>query len=52
MQAEIKVRCSGCGKDAGAVVVDTADMPEELQNKVNKVILNHRKDCKYYGGER
>jgi hypothetical protein len=49
MQAELIIKCGGCGKKVGEVKCDTADMPEELQAKVNKVILAHRKMCKYYG---
>lgn len=48
MQARLKIYCEQDGKFIGDVVVDTADMPEELQRKVNKVILAHRKDCRYY----
>lgn len=49
MQAELYVKCSQCGKFLGEVKVDTADMPELLQGKVNALILAHREDCKYYG---
>lgn len=48
MQAKLKVYCEQDGKHLGDVAVDTADMPEQLQEKVNKVILKHRQDCKYY----
>lgn len=48
MQAELSVKCGQCGKGLGVVKVDTADMPEELQAKVNAVILAHRQDCRYY----
>jgi len=48
MQAELTVYCGGCGKYLGSVHMDTADMPEQLQEKVNKVILAHRQDCQYY----
>lgn len=48
MQAELTVYCGGCGKYLGSVNMDTADMPEQLQEKVNKVILAHRQDCQYY----
>jgi len=49
MQAELNVKCGQCGKQLGVVKVDTADMPEELQAKVNAVILRHRDNCQYYG---
>jgi hypothetical protein len=48
MQALLRVSCEGCGKYLADVKVDTADMPEELQLKVNHVILLHRKFCHYY----
>lgn len=44
MQANLIVKCGQCGESLGIVKVDTADMPERLQEKVNKVILAHRKD--------
>ena len=47
MQAELNVKCGQCGQHLGVVAVDTADMPEELQAKINKVILAHRGDCRY-----
>jgi len=50
MKAELVVKCDGCGKRIGSVKMDTADMPEELQARVNDVVLTHRKDCTYYGG--
>lgn len=50
MQAELKVQCGGCGEKVGAVMVDTADEAEELQVKINKVILAHRTSCRYYSG--
>ena len=49
MKAYLRLKCYGC--DAvldNALVVDTADMPDELQAKINKVLLNHRKNCRYY----
>lgn len=50
MQAQLKISCNACGKKLGLpVVIDTADMPEQLQSKVNGVILAHRTDCPYYG---
>lgn len=48
MKAELVIRCEQCGKALGKVLADTADMPEALQDKVNKVILAHRADCRYY----
>ncbi len=48
MQAILEVECNQCGKPLGKVSVDTADMPEQLQEKVNKIILAHRPDCPYY----
>ena len=48
MQVQLKVYCKQDGEYIGMVNVDTADMPEQLQSKVNKVILAHRKDCRYY----
>ena len=48
MQAILNIKCGQCEKLIGVVKVDTADMPEELQAKVNKVILAHRQDCRYY----
>ncbi|MBA7546608.1 hypothetical protein ES705_39000 [subsurface metagenome] len=48
MQAKLSVKCAQCDKHLGDIAVDTADMPEHLQEKVNKVILAHRKDCQYY----
>lgn len=50
MQAELKVKCRGCGENVGAVMVDTADESEELQSKLNAVILAHRANCRYYNG--
>lgn len=48
MQAKLSVKCGQCEKHLGDVQADTADMPEQLQEKVNQVILAHRKDCRYY----
>jgi hypothetical protein len=50
MQANLTVKCEQCKANLGIVKMDTADLPEELQTKINKVILRHRKDCRYYGG--
>lgn len=49
MQAELTVKCKGCGSKLGKVDIDTATMPGELQSKVNAVILAHRADCPAYG---
>lgn len=48
MQAQLRVYCKQDGEYIGEVNVDTADMPEQLQAKVNEVILAHRKHCRYY----
>lgn len=48
MQANLKVFCEQDGQFLGNVKVDTADMPDELQKKINKVILAHRDNCQYY----
>jgi len=47
MQATLHVSCGQCELHIGSVRVDTADMPEELQLKVNAVILKHRDLCRY-----
>jgi len=49
MKAMLKVYCEGCAKHLGPVSCDTADMPNDLQRKINKVILDHRLSCPYYG---
>jgi hypothetical protein len=49
VKAYLVIKCYQCGEGLGAVEVDTADLPEELQAKVNKLILSHRKHCRYYG---
>ena len=51
MKAELMIKCDGCGQRLGAVKMDTADMPEGLQGRVNAVILAHRENCRYYGGK-
>ena len=48
MQAVLIVKCGQCDRGLGYVQVDTADMPEQLQDKVNKVVLTHRQECEYY----
>ncbi len=40
MQAQLRVYCEQDGRYIGQVKV--------LQQKVNKIILAHRKDCRYY----
>jgi len=52
MQAKLIVKCGQCEKHLGEIPVDTADMPETLQEKVNKVILAHRQECRYYARQR
>jgi peptide methionine sulfoxide reductase MsrB len=48
MQAKLIVKCGQCETHLGEILVDTADMPETLQERVNKVILAHRQECQYY----
>ncbi|MBA7584496.1 hypothetical protein ES708_26451 [subsurface metagenome] len=48
MQARLIIECNQCDKHLGEIPVDTADMPETLQERINKVILAHRPDCPYY----
>ncbi|MBA7539621.1 hypothetical protein ES705_31901 [subsurface metagenome] len=48
MQAELIVKCGVCGKYLGKVPVDTADNADKVQEWINKVILAHRQDCRYY----
>ena len=48
MQARLKIQCNSCGRNLGEIVVDTADMPEELQARINRAILGHRQNCRYY----
>jgi hypothetical protein len=48
MQAHLKIYCAQDGQYLGMVKADTADLPEQLQEKVNRVILAHRQDCPYY----
>ena len=50
MQAELSIKCRGCNKNLGKVRVDTANDAAESQERINKVILAHRKDCRYYKG--
>lgn len=51
MKAIVEVRCYMCGKKLGKATADTADLPEQIQDKLNALILAHRKDCKYYSRE-
>lgn len=48
VKANLTVRCHACEAFLGDVLVDTADLPEDVQSKLNKVILAHREDCRYY----
>ena len=48
MKANLLVRCNACEASLGNVLVDTADLPEDVQQRVNTVILAHREDCRYY----
>ena len=48
MRALVKVTCEQCHRHLGTAVVDTADLPEEVQLRVNAIIIRHRKDCRYY----
>ncbi|MBA7526229.1 hypothetical protein ES705_18390 [subsurface metagenome] len=48
MQAILLILCAQCNQALDMVSMDTADMPEELQAKVNRVILAHRESCRYY----
>lgn len=52
MKARIKLVCYMCNKPISFTgVLDTADMPEELF-KIQKAILKHRDNCKYYDKRR
>lgn len=48
MQANLVVKCDGCGKNLGQVHIDTADWAKDLKRKVDKVILAHRQECYCY----
>jgi hypothetical protein len=48
MQFSMNVRCLGCNRQVGRVLADTANRPDELQAKINKLVLAHRPDCPYY----
>jgi hypothetical protein len=48
MQATIEIKCRRCLKYLGQLNIDTADMPDELQDKINKKILDHRQACFRY----
>ena len=51
MKANVVIFCEQCGADLGDIPVDTADQGEELQERVNSVILGHRETCPYYTKE-
>ena len=51
MQAIIIIRCEQCERRLGQIRIDTADMADQVQNKINKIILAHRRDCQYYGAK-
>lgn len=51
MKAAIIIYCEACDKRLNPLkdtIIDTADMPEDLQQKINSHILNHRPYCRYY----
>lgn len=48
MQAELRILCNGCSKCIGEASVDTADDADVIQARINKVILSHRQECRYY----
>jgi len=48
MQATLRIICAQCKRHLGVVHIDTADMPRDMQDKVNKVVLKHRPECPYY----
>lgn len=48
MQGLIVIRCEVCRQKLGDLVVDTADLPDNLQERINKIILAHREGCYYY----
>ena len=48
MRAILKAYCDQDQKFIGETTIDTADLPEAVQNRINKLIWNHRKDCPYY----
>lgn len=50
MQTWIIVKCI-CGEHLGETIVDTADEPEDVQLRLNTIILAHRQECKYYRQE-
>jgi hypothetical protein len=51
MLAKLKIDCYECKRHLGGLIIDTAFMPDELQKRINHIILNHRDNCKYYGGD-
>ena len=48
MQANVIIECDGCGKHIGIVHINTADVPDVLQYRINKPILAHRQQCPAY----
>ncbi len=49
MKGYLTIRCYGCGKILlSGLLMDTADMSEQLQEKINKALLSHRKACRFY----
>lgn len=50
MKAGLAIRCSSCQRYLGHVTVDTAGM-EWLEDELKARILEHRKECPYYGRE-
>jgi len=51
MKANAIIVCEQCGADLGDLPVDTADQGEELQSRVNALILGHRGQCPYHTKE-
>jgi hypothetical protein len=48
MRANLTVTCRQCDSKIGDVVMLTNDFPDQLQEKINKIMLAHRQDCLYY----
>ena len=51
MQAIVKIYCAQNNAYLGETTVDTADLPEVVQARLNKLILAHRSECPYYQTE-
>jgi len=51
MQYKLMVFCRGCDSFVGVVEADTADMPLELQERINAKVLAHRPKCRAYSHE-